>query len=121
MLEAAATWHRHVGGGEQARLGECLLAAMDLAEGAPGADQRLVKILVSARGDGEACVEVFALDALARDAARRGDTNNARALGEAANRRMEAASHFIADFDRVDAGEGERARGGDDVRSSDAS
>ena len=31
-LEAATAWHREAGGGEQAALGECLLAAMDAAD-----------------------------------------------------------------------------------------
>ena len=31
-LEAATAWHRNAGGGEQAALGECLLAAMDAAD-----------------------------------------------------------------------------------------
>ncbi len=31
-LEAATAWHRAAGGGEQAALGECLLAAMDAAD-----------------------------------------------------------------------------------------
>ena len=113
VLETAATWHRHVGGGEQARLGECLLAAMDLADRAPGAEERLASILDAASGDGEAHVEVFALDALARAASQRGDTHTAGVLGDAADRRMASASHFITDLDRVDAAAGERAREAD--------
>ena len=103
VLEAAAAWHRHAGGGEQARLGECLLAAIDVADGAPGADHRLVTILDSARAHGEAHVEVFALDALARAASRHGDKHTAHALCDEADRRMHAASHFITDLDRIDA------------------
>ncbi len=34
-LEAAAAWHRAAGGGEQAALGECLLAALDAADRDP--------------------------------------------------------------------------------------
>ena len=37
-LETAAAWHRAAGGGEQAALGECLLAAMDAADRQPGAE-----------------------------------------------------------------------------------
>ncbi len=48
-------------------------------------------------------VEVFALDALARLAADAGDAAAARDLAEAADRRMEAASHFITERDRTDA------------------
>ncbi len=79
-LEAAAAFHRSAGGGEQAALGDCLLAALD------GDVPRLEAILEAARGD--APVEVFALDALGR--------------WDEADQRMEAASHFITQRDRVD-------------------
>jgi predicted ATPase/DNA-binding SARP family transcriptional activator len=102
-LEAATAWHRHAGGGEQATLGECLLAAMDAADHVPGAEERLAVILDEVRRDGDAPVEVLALDALARIAAGVGDSGTARDLCEKADRRMEAASHFITDRDRTDA------------------
>ena len=79
-LEAAAAWHRTAGGGEQAALGECLLAAMDAADRSAGAEERLVAILDDARRDDDAHVEVFALDALARIAADTGDIATARDL-----------------------------------------
>jgi hypothetical protein len=102
-LEAAAAWHRDAGGGEQAALGECLLAAMDAADQVSGADRRLAAILDDARHDDAAHVEVFALDALARVAALAGDIISARDLCAAADRRMQAASHFITELDRSDA------------------
>ena len=68
-LEAASEWHRDSGGGEQATLGECLLAALDAADGVPGAADRLAATLDDARQQDDAAVEVFALDALARIAA----------------------------------------------------
>ena len=102
-LEAAAAWHRAAGGGEQAALGECLLAAMDAADREPGAEGCLGAILDEARRNDHAHVEVFALDALARVAAEAGDIATARKLCETADRRMEAATHFITDLDRTDA------------------
>jgi predicted ATPase/DNA-binding SARP family transcriptional activator len=102
-LEAAAAWHREAGGGEQALLGECLLAALDAADGAPGAKERLVAILENARQKDDAPVEVLALDALARVAVLAGDVLTARDLCGAADRRMDAASHFITHLDRTDA------------------
>jgi predicted ATPase/DNA-binding SARP family transcriptional activator len=102
-VQAATSWHRATGGGEQAALGECLLAAMDAADRVPGMEQRLSAILDDARRDDEAHVEVFALDALARIAADAGDITKARALAETADRRMEATAHFITDLDRTDA------------------
>jgi hypothetical protein len=64
---------------------------------------RLAAILDDARRDGDAHVEVFALDALARIAAEAGDVAAARRLREAADLRMASASHFITELDRVDA------------------
>jgi predicted ATPase/DNA-binding SARP family transcriptional activator len=102
-LAAAVAWHRAAGGGEQASLGECLLAALDAADAMPDARDRLAVILEEARRDDDAHVEVFALDALARIAVEAGDVAQAHALCAAADRRMEATSHFITDLDRVDA------------------
>ena len=102
-LEAADAWHRSAGGGEQAALGDCLLAALDAADRVPGANARLAAILDDARRRDDAPVEVFALDALGRVAAQAGDAATAQDLCEAADRRMDAASHFIAELDRVDA------------------
>ncbi len=81
-LERAATFHRDAGGGEQAALGDTLLAALD------GDAERLEELLDSARRDGDAPVEVFALDALGRC--------------DEADLRMEDAAHFITERDRVD-------------------
>jgi predicted ATPase/DNA-binding SARP family transcriptional activator len=102
-LEAASAWHRTAAGGEQAALGECLLAALDAEDRVVGAEHRLVAILEDARHEDDAPVEVLALDALARMAGERGDIATARNLCEAADRRMESASHFISDLDRSDA------------------
>ena len=92
-----------VGGGEQAALGECLLAALDGADGVAGAEERLAAVLHAARRDGAAHVEVFALDALARLALDAGDIARATQLCEEADRRMASASHFITEQDRTDA------------------
>jgi hypothetical protein len=69
----------------------------------PESQERLNTILEAARTNDAAHVEVFALDALARLAAQQGDIDKARALCDRADRRMEAASHFITDRDRTDA------------------
>ena len=102
-LASAAAWHREAGGGEQALLGECLLAALEAADGEPLAKDRLVALLTEAREQDAAHVEVFALDALARLAADSGREAEARELLDRADGRMEAASHFITDHDRTDA------------------
>ncbi len=102
-LEAAAAWHRSAGGGELASLGECLLAALDAADGVAGARERLAALLGDARRDDDAPVEIFALDALARLAIEGGDAAAGRELCLQADRRMEGASHVITDLDRTDA------------------
>jgi predicted ATPase/DNA-binding SARP family transcriptional activator len=102
-LESATTWHRRSGGGEQAALGECLLAALDAADGVPDAGERLTAVLVEARGTDAPHVEVFALDALARLAAVAGDDEEARRLLTEADQRMVDAAHFVTEHDRVDA------------------
>jgi tetratricopeptide (TPR) repeat protein len=102
-LEAAAAWHHEAGGGEQAALGECLLAAMNIDNSHGDAKEHLVAILEAARRNDQAHVEIFALDALARIATEAGDTAAARDLSRKANRRMQVASHFITDLDRTDA------------------
>lgn len=101
-LEAARAWHRQAGGGEQAALGECLLAALDAADGRSGAEERLVALLESGRARSDAPVEVFALDALARVARTTGDDVQAGTLAAQADRRMRDAAHFITERDRTD-------------------
>jgi hypothetical protein len=76
---------------------------MDAGDRSPGSEERLLAILDDARKEGHAHVEVFSLDALARIAAYAGDRVTAGELSEEADRRMEAASHFITPLDRVDA------------------
>jgi tetratricopeptide (TPR) repeat protein len=102
-LEAAAAWHLESGGGEQAALGLCLLAAMDAVDRVPDAQQRLTGILDDARHNDDAHVEVFALGALARITATAGDIPAAIALCETSDRRMTATAHFISERDRTDA------------------
>jgi hypothetical protein len=101
-LEDATRWHREAGGGEQAVLGDTLLAAMDLRQDVDGAHQRLMAVLADARAAGNSAATVFALDALASDAARHGDTATAQRLADDANAAMRTATHFIAEVDRVD-------------------
>ena len=79
-LEAATAWHRAAGGGEQAALGECLLAAMDAADGSPAPRSVSSRSSTMPGCSDDAPVEVFALDALARIAAEAGDIATARDL-----------------------------------------
>jgi tetratricopeptide (TPR) repeat protein len=78
-LTRACAWHRAAGGGEQAVLGECLLAAMDH-------DTDRLQAILDTNPDPH--VAVFALDALERF--------------DEADAQMALASHFISQLDRVD-------------------
>ena len=102
-LDAATAWHRAAGGGEQAALGDCLLAALDASDQVAGAEQRLVAIL--ARHGVSTTPPSKSSPSTRSPASRptRDDIATARDLCEAADRRMGAASHFITDLDRSDA------------------
>jgi predicted ATPase/DNA-binding SARP family transcriptional activator len=106
-LAAADDWFRASGGGEEALLAECLLAAMDAQAGAPGSAERLANVLEEARGDDDVEVQVLALDALAALRAAGDGLGDARGLLERADRLMPSAGHRLADSDRLDA---DRAR-----------
>jgi hypothetical protein len=75
---------------------------MDAPDGPPGVGHRLAEILDAARAHDEPHVEVFALDALTRLTAGRGDVDTACALETEADRRMASADHFITERDRTD-------------------
>ncbi len=110
VLRQTTEWHRRAGGGEQALLGECLLAAVESADGVRDAPRRLEEILHQARRNDDAPVEVFALDALARRAVEAGDPATAMTLLAGADARMSVASHFISERDRVDAADARSGR-----------
>ena len=76
---------------------------MQVDDAPADAEQQLGTLIADARRNNLAHVEVFALDALARIAAAAGDITRARELCETADRRIEDASDFITDLDRVDA------------------
>ena len=95
-LEAATAWHRDAGGGEQAALGECLLAALDSDGAAARRDPRRRPPRRRRAGRGLRARRARA------PRGRRGDTAAARSSSAAADRRMAAASHFITERDRTD-------------------
>ena len=100
-VRAAQTWYRASGGGDHARLADCLAAAMD--PGTPDAPALLDRVLDDARRSGDAEVEVLALDALALRAASAGDIAAARSLLELADAAMPAAQVRVTADDRLDA------------------
>ena len=103
-LEAASAWHRAVGGGEQDALGECLLAAMDASRRVPGAERPARRD--PRRGPAQRrCPRRGLRPRRARPASRPrpATSTRARTLRDAADDRLDAASHFITERDRVDA------------------
>ena len=116
-LETATAWHRAAGGGEQAALGECLLAAMDAEERVAGAEERLVAILErGAPGRRRPCRGLRPRRAGPHRRRGRRHRHRGRAAAQEADRRMEAASHFITERDRTDADVGDADRP-DDARA----
>jgi tetratricopeptide (TPR) repeat protein len=102
-LSTADEWFRASGGGAEAALAQCLLAAMDADDGLPDAEQRLVAVLNEARTDVNLDVQVFALDALAGIDARAGNIAAALDLLASADELMQSLGHRIAEHDRIDA------------------
>lgn len=102
-LSTADDWFRASGGGAEAALAQCLLAAMDADDDIPDAAQRLTTILEAARTDGDSAVQVLALDALAGIESRSGDLTTALDLLARADELMESVGHRLAEQDRIDA------------------
>jgi methylphosphotriester-DNA--protein-cysteine methyltransferase len=102
-LRAADRWFASSGGGEGAGLAACLRAAMDAEDGDPEAVTRLRAVLADAEHRHDPELQVLALDALARHAAREHEDQVALRLLERADRLMPSAQHLMGDADRLDA------------------
>jgi predicted ATPase/DNA-binding SARP family transcriptional activator len=102
-LAAAHDWFRSSGGGEEAALAQCLLAALDAEAGVPDAVVRLTDILEASGRTGDVEVQVLALDALAATHARSPEPNQAVAALARADALMPAAGHRLVEADRMDA------------------
>ncbi len=96
LLEENARWYDAAGGGDGALLNRCLLFAE------AGDDAALERLLDEAGAAGNREVEVYALDALARIAAERGDRARARELLDTADSLAPAVVHLVDDHDRLD-------------------
>jgi predicted ATPase/DNA-binding SARP family transcriptional activator len=101
-LRAAQAWYRASGGGDQARLADCLATAMEPTDEAD-ATARLESVLAEAGLAGDPEVEVLALDALAHRAAAAGDLDAAVKLLARADAAMATARLRVTEGDRVDA------------------
>jgi tetratricopeptide (TPR) repeat protein len=96
LLEENARWYDAAGGGDGELLNSCLLFAE------AGDDTGLRRLLDEARAAGNREVEVYALDAMARIAAERGDRQRARELLGTADALAPAVVHLVDDHDRLD-------------------
>jgi predicted ATPase/DNA-binding SARP family transcriptional activator/predicted negative regulator of RcsB-dependent stress response len=101
-VREAQDWYRASGGGDHARLADCMVAAMAPASATEAGDV-LVSVLADARLAGDPEVEVLALDALARRATEAGDLEAAAELLACADEAMPAARLRVTDDDRLDA------------------
>ena len=107
-LRSARDWYCDAGGGDGARLAECLFAASGGCPDPGEAAARLESLLREARTVGDAEVEVLALDALARLRAAEGDTDGAAELLVSADAVMPRARFHVTEADRIDADEARR-------------
>src|SRR3954470_7120851 len=96
LLEENRDWYAHAGGGEGALLTRCLLHAQT--------DDRsgLAQVLREAQEADNTQVQIYALDAQAREAAQREDHNEARALLLRADDVATLAGAGISEQDRCD-------------------
>jgi predicted ATPase/DNA-binding SARP family transcriptional activator len=101
LLEQNLRWYEHAGGGDGALLTRCLLCAE--TRDAAG----LSEVLDEADTVETQEVRVYALDALAHEAATRGDDARAEQLLAEADALTAAVAHLVDDGDRLD---GARAR-----------
>ncbi|HEY5149340.1 MAG TPA: tetratricopeptide repeat protein [Mycobacterium sp.] len=106
-IESADAWFRDSGGGDEAAVAQCLLAAMDAKEGVPDAAGRLDVILEKAQAANDLEVQVLALDALACLRAEAGDIIERNEMLERADALAASSGHKLTEGDRLD---GHRAR-----------
>ena len=106
-IEAADAWFQTSGGGDEAAVAQCLLAAMDAEDGVPGAAGRLDLLVEKAEAAGDLEVQVLSLDALACLRVEAGDIIEGNELLDRADALMAAAGHRLTEGDRLD---GHRAR-----------
>ena len=96
LLEENQRWYRTAGGGEGALLNRCLLHATTADT------EALETVLDEAVAEGNAEVQVYALDALARAAAAQGDRARAVELLATADDLAAGVTHLVDEADRHD-------------------
>lgn len=103
-FELADAWFRASGGGgAEADLAQCMLAAMDAEDGLRAAEQRLMLLLDTAADKGDIEVEVLVRDALAAVRAESGDSEEAISLLQRSDTLMASSGARLLEADRLDA------------------
>ena len=98
----AQNWYALAGGGDGALLAESVLAALDVEDESPEAQERVARVLGAAHDAGDLEVEVLALDACAVAHAKHGRLHEAQTALARADQLMSAAHHLLSDSDRID-------------------
>ncbi len=114
-IAAADAWFQASGGGDEAAVAQCLLAAMDAQDAVPGAAGRLAVILEKAEAANDLEVQVLALDALAGLRAAAGDLVGGTELLDRADALMAAPGHKLTEGDRLDADRARSLLDADDI------
>ena len=102
VVEAARNWYALAGGGDGALLADSVLAALDVEDEVPGAQERIDHVLTVAHDAGDIEVEVLALDTSALGFAKLGRPAEAQTALARADQLTPAALHLLTDADRID-------------------
>ena len=102
VVEAAEHWYALAGGGDGALLAESVLAALDVEDERPDAQDRITRVLTAAHDAGDIEVEALALDTSALAYAKQGRLSEARNALARADQLMPAALHLLTESDRID-------------------
>jgi len=107
-ISTAQAWYRASGGGDGARLADCVLASLNTDSNSDASISSVESVLADARAADDVEVELLCLDALARMHAELGQTPLAASLLSEADALMGAAWHHVVDEDRIDGREARR-------------
>jgi predicted ATPase/DNA-binding SARP family transcriptional activator len=106
-ISTAQDWYRASGGGDGARLADCVLASLNTGSDRDGI-RSVESVLANARAADDVEIELLCLDALARMHAELGQTSLAASLLSESDALMGAAWHHVVDEDRIDGREARR-------------
>ncbi|MCY7299903.1 MAG: hypothetical protein LH616_11910, partial [Ilumatobacteraceae bacterium] len=108
IIATAQDWYRASGGGDGARLADCVLASLNTDSNSDAGIRGVESVLADARAADDVEVELLCLDALARMHAELGQTSLAAGLLSGADALVGAAGPYVIDDDRIDGREARR-------------